>query len=230
MKNQWFGDINDYYKYGLLRLITKNTSLKVGICWMLTKNDGRNPDTKYLSQPENWRRYDSNLYDFLRHLVINCDKHDIIQIENNEILPACQFHSVTLIDDKEARQQYFSNFKHLVQACDLLFFDADNGMEVKSKPYGREHSSKYLYWYEAKELYDLGYSLLIFQYHRRVKYEDFIKSLSNEFAANIGVKPQYFYRTKHVTLLLIAQSKHRAIFQKLNKAIKANWPKQIQVL
>ena len=42
MKNQYFGDINDYRKYGLLRLIAKKTGLKIGICWMLTPDDGLN--------------------------------------------------------------------------------------------------------------------------------------------------------------------------------------------
>ncbi len=230
MKNQWFGDINDYYKYGFLRFITRYTGLRIGICWMLTKNDGRNPNTGYLTRPEIWRHYDPNLYDFLKHHVIDCNVRDIVQIENQQILPACQFHSEILEDEPEARQQYFNSLKRLVRSCDLLFFDADNGMEVKSKPYGRKHSSKYLYWHEAKQLYDLGCSPLIFQYHRRVKYADFVESLSNEFKANIGVEPQSFYRTKHVTLLLLAQSRHQTIFQELNKTLEACWQKEIQVV
>lgn len=230
MKNQWFGDIKDYYKYGLLRLITKNANLTVGICWMLTENDGRKPNVRYLSHHEIWRHYDPYLYDFLRHLIIDYDIHDIVKIQNKRILPACQHYSAILKDDAESRQQYLNNFKRLMQACDLLFFDADNGMEVKSKPYGRNHSSEYLYWREVRELYESGYSLLIFQYHRRVKYEDFIKSLSKEFVANVGVKPQFFYRTTNATLLFLAQNKHQAIFQKLNKAIEANWSKQIQII
>ena len=39
MKNQYFGDVNDYRKYGLLRLLA-HAGLKIGVCWMLTE-DGR---------------------------------------------------------------------------------------------------------------------------------------------------------------------------------------------
>jgi len=35
MKNQYFGDINDYRKYGLLRCFAE-AGLNIGVCWMLT--------------------------------------------------------------------------------------------------------------------------------------------------------------------------------------------------
>ena len=84
MKNQWFGDINDYYKYGFLRLIGKYTNLKIGICWMLTANDGRKPNTSYLTRPEIWRQHDPELYDFLRHHVIERSESDVSKIENEK--------------------------------------------------------------------------------------------------------------------------------------------------
>jgi hypothetical protein len=41
MKNQYFGDINDYHKYGLLRQLGKGGQLTTAVCWMLTPDDGR---------------------------------------------------------------------------------------------------------------------------------------------------------------------------------------------
>jgi hypothetical protein len=38
MKNQYFGDINDYRKYGLLRAFAE-AHLSVGVCWLLTADD-----------------------------------------------------------------------------------------------------------------------------------------------------------------------------------------------
>jgi hypothetical protein len=40
MKNQYFGDINDYRKYGLLRILSDEGSMRTGVCWMLTRDDG----------------------------------------------------------------------------------------------------------------------------------------------------------------------------------------------
>ena len=39
MKNQYFGDINDYRKYGLLRILSTYGPIKTAVCWMLTPDD-----------------------------------------------------------------------------------------------------------------------------------------------------------------------------------------------
>ncbi len=41
MEDQYFGDINDYRKYGLIRVLQAETGLRVLITWMLTPDDGR---------------------------------------------------------------------------------------------------------------------------------------------------------------------------------------------
>jgi hypothetical protein len=41
VKNQYFGDINDYRKYALLRALTNCGGIRTTICWMLTPDDGR---------------------------------------------------------------------------------------------------------------------------------------------------------------------------------------------
>ena len=40
MKNQYFGDANDFRKYGLLRTLQRTADLNVGVCWCLTDDDG----------------------------------------------------------------------------------------------------------------------------------------------------------------------------------------------
>ena len=42
MKNQYFGDVNDYRKYGLLRALQGEGSLSTLVAWMLTPDDGSN--------------------------------------------------------------------------------------------------------------------------------------------------------------------------------------------
>jgi len=36
MKVQYFGDVNDYCKFALLRLLAKAGGFNIGVCWMLT--------------------------------------------------------------------------------------------------------------------------------------------------------------------------------------------------
>jgi len=70
MKNQYFGDVNDYRKYGLVRLQGGEGSIRIGVSWMLTPPDKR-PDgrkTEYLEDEARaaFRRFDPPLYDFLK--------------------------------------------------------------------------------------------------------------------------------------------------------------------
>jgi hypothetical protein len=46
MKNQYFGDINDFRKYGLLNVIANVTKQRIGVCWMLTEDDGIRDENK----------------------------------------------------------------------------------------------------------------------------------------------------------------------------------------
>jgi hypothetical protein len=41
VRNQYFGDINDYRKYGLIRALTNHGELRTTVCWMLTPDDGK---------------------------------------------------------------------------------------------------------------------------------------------------------------------------------------------
>ena len=89
MKNQHFGDINDYVKYGLLRLLLNRGEMKTAICWMLTLDDGRTDGrlTSYLNKPEKWRQYDPGLYDVLKHLVVTKGIRNVQMAESCDISP-----------------------------------------------------------------------------------------------------------------------------------------------
>ena len=53
MKNQYFGDVNDFRKYGLLRTLQRASGLAVGVCWFLTIDDhaGDGERRNYLTNP-----------------------------------------------------------------------------------------------------------------------------------------------------------------------------------
>ena len=80
MKNQYFGDINDYRKYGLLRVLSEVSGLSIGMCWLLTQDDGDGDGEirAYLSKTSRWRHYDPELYERLQRLLksgVECDSH-----------------------------------------------------------------------------------------------------------------------------------------------------------
>lgn len=53
MKNQYFGDENDYKKYSVIKIICAD-EIKPFFEWLLTKNDKKNDGnlTSYLKNPE----------------------------------------------------------------------------------------------------------------------------------------------------------------------------------
>jgi len=71
MKNLYFGEIIDYYKYGLLRYLSRDTDIKTSVCWMLTKPDDKahGIDVGFLLDKGKYRIYDPELFDFLCSVV-----------------------------------------------------------------------------------------------------------------------------------------------------------------
>ena len=83
MKNQFVGDINDYYKYGLLRILSGLGKKEIGICRMLTSDRA-----EYLDDAGNWRNFDPGLFGKLRRIVHG---RNVRRIEKAGILPGARF-------------------------------------------------------------------------------------------------------------------------------------------
>jgi hypothetical protein len=230
MKNQYFGDINDYKKYGLLRLLGGNGQIKTVVCWALTEDDN-GPDgrrIRYLKQPK-WQTYDPVIYEHLREYVLNKGIRSVNVIERSNVLPNCRFFNQYIKDDIKLRSNYFKQFFEFAKDADLVFFDPDNGLEVKSVPCGKRKSSKYIYWTEIEESYRSGYSLLLYQCFPRISRQLFIESLVRRFKELDGIESVFSYCTKHVAFLLLPQSRHLKMFSKNNHEISQKWDGIIRV-
>ena len=148
MKDQYFGDVNDFRKYGLLRVLTGPDRLRLGVCWMLTAPDGRTDGEflAYIGQPKKYRHRDPALFDWLRQVVGEEKDRRTARIEASTILGSALFQSKRLSDPLPDREAYFAECAGKFAGCDLVFFDPDNGLEIKSTPRGRRDSCKFLYW------------------------------------------------------------------------------------
>lgn len=236
MKNKYFGDINDYRKYGLLRLLIGCGEIKTAVCWMLTRDDS-GPDggnRQYLQEPERWRSFDPQLYQFLHEKVIQCGIRDVRALEGSNMLGDCRFYTNEL-NDHSNREEYFEEFLQKARDATLVFFDPDNGMEVPSKPFGRYGSSKYLYWREVQTCFSSGHSLLIYQHFPRRRREEFIRTRAEEFITKISefaekqVSCVYSYRTANVVFFLVPQPAHEALFAHAQDQVANIWVDQIKV-
>jgi len=232
MKNKYFGDINDYRKYGLIRQLTNFGQISTAVCWMLTPDDPR-PDghrIQYLLEPERWRHYDPHVFDYLYKKVIERKERTVSRLKVSGILPNCKFYSDIIQDDATRRAAYLQRFFNFARDTDLVFFDPDNGMEVKSNPVGRKNSSKYLYFSEVHKAFSEGHSLLIYQHLPPRPRQLFIRDLVDKFKTVTGVNFVYLYQTQFVLFFLIPQLAHDSLFAQASNRITENWKKQIETL
>jgi len=231
MKNQYFGDINDYRKYGLLRVLTGHGQIKTAVCWMLTPDDGRGDGgfIDYLEQPEKWCHFDPLLFLHLAQTVLHNGVRSVSVIENSDLLPSCCFLSEFVPDGREIRGLHFQRLMDLVDGCDLIFFDPDNGIEVKSKPCGCKDSSKYLYWHEIQRFWDAGHSLLIYQHFPRVPRAPFVEGKARQLIDKTGAPEVFSFRTSHVVFFLVPQAEQRDFFRNRSEVVAQRWDSEILV-
>jgi len=232
MKDKYFGDINDYRKYGLIRSILSSYKFHLLVAWMLTDEDDKDDGkfTEYLSNPKKWSRHDSELYKKLQSLISPYNIRGIALIEDKNInlLPDAKYFSRTLKDSCEERDSWFKKLLSSAKDSDMVFLDPDNGLEVKSKPYGRKDSSKYLYWCEVNNLWEQGKSLLIYQHFCREKRNLFIERIRRKLQETAKGSLIAVFTTPHVVFFLLLQPEHQKHYDSIVTNVQSNWGDQIR--
>ena len=174
MKNQYFGDIGDYGKYGLLRFL-RDSGVKVGVNWYLTPCDGRTDGshTEYLHQSE-MREYDPDLFDFLQPRAEKKDK-SVSEIENEPLMDGITFYNRLMnfdsisdcVERGEERKKWHSDALSALSECELIFADPDNGLSLNKRG-TQKKAQKYILKNEIKEYFEGGKQILYYQ-HRPYK-------------------------------------------------------------
>lgn len=210
MKEQYVGDINDYRKYALLRRLQAGSDVHIGVCWMLTPSDGRTDGslTSYLNKP-NYERHDPKLYGLLRKVMRGPDPCRLQRMEENGIIAGATYHNAVVPDRFAARVVWFKRALAKLSATDLIFFDPDNGLDVRSRPKGRLNSSKYLYRDELAAAYAARHSVLLYQHFPRQERGAFIARISAALRAEASGAEPWVFCTPHVAFFLLTHPCHR---------------------
>ena len=230
MKNQYFGDINDYRKYGLIRAIHAAGGFRTLIAWMLTRDDGRTDGQTigYLDQPDRWEKFDPDLFNALRTALQRNTRREVSLIEQTNILSRADYFLPIVPDSAGKRDEWFKDLATCAQSCDLVFLDPDNGFEIKSRPYGRKDSSKHLFWSEAKALWNIGPSLLIYQHFPRVNRIEYIRRRTGELRSALPGAVTATFSTSRVAFFLALQPRHHPLRPKIVDIVHKRWAGQIQ--
>jgi len=187
VKNQYFGDTRDLFKYDLALHILERTDLRrFTFVPMLTPEDETTDGVHVDLAKAKAGRDNQPLCDFLESCTRE-GRRDIRELDRffagttNEILT---YHPVL---EKERRSQYFSDLPGDWLEDSVVVLDPDNGMEV---PSGR--GVKWLRYDELRHLYDdLGDRsvMLVFQFIPREKRSIFIPRIARAMIDRSGVEP-----------------------------------------
>lgn len=187
MKNQYFGDLNDYSKYGLLRAFGREMS--VAVIWMMTPDDGSGDGRKlgYLDF-DGRRPHDPELFDWLKRWKDSGAPRDVRLIETSGLLPNCRFFHEPVPEDLEGRRAWFRAALEFARGSDLVFLDPDHGIEIQSVREGKAKSSRFVYLHELQALYEERHSVLICQHTARTTRRNLIRSKLAQLYETFGIE------------------------------------------
>jgi hypothetical protein len=183
VKNQYFGDNKDLFKYDLvLEIMKAGLAEHFTFVPMLTKPDktshGGKNDRKHASVRN------KELMDFLDKRIDSGQK-DIKQIvaffKRYKIKMTIYGKDGYFSDQK--RQAYFAGIKNGLLSKSLILVDPDNGLEVKSS------GEKHILYSEVKGLYermDEDSILMVYQFFPRVSHQQYLNGRMQELKDRIG--------------------------------------------
>jgi hypothetical protein len=229
LKNQYFGDVNDYRKYGLLRCFQRAGCPKLLVAWMLTGDDGGRDGGRrsYLESPGRWREYDSVLYTGLQKLLRGHRRPDVTLLEDAGILPRASFYSDIVPDGRLARGVWRDGLLAAARGTDLVFLDPDNGLEISSRPIGRKGSSKHVSWVELEALWRGGCSVLVYQHFCRESRIGFTSRITKQLSLRTGARVIEAFGTPHVLFVFMVQERHISWLSPVCSELNRRWASQI---
>jgi hypothetical protein len=235
MKHQYLGDINDYRKYGLLRMLAEGGKAKIGICWMLTPNDGSGHGGRvaYLEKPEKWKSYDPELFESLREIVKERNLRNVACAERAGILPPTSFafFKGLVPEHQEKRKKYFERIlcRFRRQHVGLVFFDPDTGLAPPSAPFVRKMSSHHLYWKVLSIAFGQCLSVLVIQFFPFVPREKFIAAQSRKIREATKACEVFSVRTANAVFFLVLQERGATHFRSLEDRVRGRWVAQMEL-
>lgn len=230
MKNQYFGDVSDYRKYGLLRCVVEATDSRLGVVWLLTRDDKSRDGgfVDYLRQGSRFKPFDPVLFDTLSDVKKRNGGCSVSVLRHSKLFPSGLVSFEPFVEDSApSRDVYFRDALAEISACPVVFFDPDNGIEVKSVKRGKTRSSKYVYWEELEVTHNAGHSLVVYQHWQRRPRAEQIAWLEEEIARRFGGASASFVESSHVLFILIPTPAHARTLTEGARLAASRWPGQL---
>ena len=236
MKNQYFGDIRDLFKYDLIQRILKelSSSQKFTFIPMLTKYDPKRGDgnkSDFARAKKDGRPGTNNerLIGFLKKYgEIDKDKRDFTKIGNYFKSEGIK---VLIYKDKgheyfehKARDRYFKNIPGEYLHKSLVFVDPDIGLEVKNP------TEKHLLYSKVRELYDRmdeGSILMIYQHFPREDHKKYPRRRANKLRDRTENLPICISDNEIIFFLLTKNEGLKNQLERIISRYKKDYPKRL---
>jgi hypothetical protein len=225
LQNRYVGDVGDFAKYGLLRLLTQGTGMSLGVLWWLFADETHNADGRHISYLKNqaFGTLDTELHLTLAGLVAN-GRRSVRAVAKSGILPPdtvffdlpvarASDRSASRLIRRSRREAWLRRAVAATVGCDVVFFDPDNGLETASVAPHTPKSGKYVFWEELLPFWRRGQSLVIYHHlNRTASVSKQAAILKEKFATNFedagSIKHFLFRRGSCRHFWLVAQKKH----------------------
>lgn len=222
MKNQYFGDIRDLFKYDLiLRIIQETGSInRFLFIPMLTENDNskNGNETDYKKAKAGTRNRD-----LVTHLenCVNENRRNITEIERYFKSKRIEIYIHNEPFSHGNRKSYFDRIRKELFSQSLIFVDPDNGLKV-----GRSNK-KHLLYPEVKDLYnymDEDSILMIFQYFPREDHKEYLRRRTNELKKLTEDLPIYISDNEIIFFLLTKNDELKSQLEKIINRYRRDYP------
>lgn len=220
MKNQYVGDQRDFVKYGLLREI-RRAGLSVGICWMLTPDDGGRDGnhTGYLLKPA-YRACDADLFDMMP--LLRQARH-VGEVRARGIVANAVYFEETVPHGREARRRWWEAGHAAMGPARLVFFDPDNGLITGSVSAGGRCAVKYALDEEVRDAVEAGRSVLLYQHWPRVERTEFCRRVRDRLGALHRTCDVCCVCTPGVLFAAMIQPQDAACWKAVERALAQRW-------
>ncbi len=248
MQNSYVGDIGDFGKYGLLNHIFNNNQLKIGVNWYLVPDENTDGKIKqYLDDSKSkyvtdFKNCSPSLYKQLQQIICE-NKRSVNEVQKRGIFPSetiyydrkLSFRDIegTTIEAKdkriEHRRQWVENGLKKLKECDVVFFDPDNGLEVKSHKNYSNKGIKYVFYDEIAPYYERGQSLIIYQHQTREKEEKYLERLKKIKDCLKETNEIFYMRFRRFRVrdyIFVVHNVHSQVIKsKIEEMLKSDWGK-----
>lgn len=187
MQNRYAGDVGDFGKLGMLRQLAANR-LRVGVNWYLVADEAHNDDGKHIGYltDAKFLGCDDELLGKLGVMVYS-DQRSIPMLESLNLIPDATYYHEELtwqpVDHQWIRAKWHEASLKVLDTCDIVFMDPDNGLIPPSVSKGGRKSIKYVRHEEIVDFFQAGHSVVFYNHRSRMSEQAYLERFRAFFSS-----------------------------------------------